>query len=90
MSVRFKHARVDQNVRKGGTAQGGPQKCVRGRASGATVRSGHVLRVSVYSIAETRHLIRIKTGLDTSRIGGSCRGATRGAQRFRVNQSKLE
>ena len=31
------------NNRKGGTAQGGVlQKCVRGRASGATVRSGYV------------------------------------------------
>ena len=54
--------------RKGATTQAAPQKCVRGHASGATVRSRHALRAFVYSTIETRHLIRIRTGLDTYRI----------------------
>ena len=57
-------------IRKGGVPHRGvPQKCVRGRASGATVCSGHMLRVFnqsinqsiyrytfIYSIIETRHV----------------------------------
>ena len=33
--------------------RGVPQKCVRGLASGATARSGHVLRMFMYSTVET-------------------------------------
>ena len=39
-----------------------------GRASGATVRSGHARRVFLYSSVEKTMWIRIQTGLDTSRI----------------------
>ena len=36
-----------RNNRQVGTVKGGTAKCVRGRASGATVHSGHELRVSL-------------------------------------------
>ena len=41
-------------IERGVPHRGVPQKCVRGRASGAMVRSGHVLRVFLYSTVEAR------------------------------------
>ena len=43
-----------QTSRDGVPQRGVLQKCVRGRASGAMVRSGHVLRVFLYLTVETR------------------------------------
>ena len=42
-------------IERGVPHRGVPQKCVRGRASGATVRLGHVLTGFIYSTIETRH-----------------------------------
>ena len=42
-------------IERGVPHRGVPQKCVRGRASGAIVRLGHVLRGFIYSTIETRH-----------------------------------
>ena len=52
---RFGFLKGERGLRAKVTKKGVPQKCVRGRASGATVRPGHVLRVFRYSTVETRH-----------------------------------
>ena len=59
--------------RKGVTAQAGTTKCVRGRASGATVLLGHMLRVFTCSTREKRHFDTYQNRLDTSGIRISAR-----------------
>ena len=48
--------------------RGVPQECVFGRASGATVRLGHVLRVFSIRLWKQGIVVRIQTGLDTPRV----------------------
>ena len=55
-------------IERGVPHRGVPQKCVRGRASGATVRLGHVLRGFIYSTIETRHFDTYPNRFDTYRI----------------------